>query len=114
MASDESADAFTSIVNRLEALDQKLEDRFAALDRTLDARFAAVDERFDKEHSHFQALYEASRADFNNLFDFVKASAHATNARSDQLEADNTVRFADIHAAVAALARRVSMSNHDR
>ena len=120
MAPDESADVLINVMNRLEALDRKLEDRFAALDRKLDAGFAAVDTRleqvdtrfkqidmrFDTEHSHFQALSEASRSDFKNLYDFVTASAVATNARFDQLDADLATRFADVYAAIAAVTQR--------
>jgi hypothetical protein len=37
--------------------------------------------------------------------DFVKASAVATNARFDQLDADVKTCFADVYAAIAAVSR---------
>ena len=79
MASNESADRLIDIVNRLDALDRKLDDRFAAVDR----RFEQVDQRFDKEHSFFMTLSEDSRSDVNNLYDFVrrrlKRQTHASS-----------------------------------
>jgi hypothetical protein len=102
MASNESADRLIDIVNRLDALDRKLDDRFAAVDR----RFEQVDQRFDKEHSFFMTLSEDSRSDFNNLYDFVRAQAEATDARFERLEAQHAIRFADIDTAISALMRR--------
>ena len=98
-----TSNRITTLDDRLDRLESKVDDGFAAVHK----RFESMDKRFDEQGSRSQALHEASEERFRNLYDLIESQGAKTDARFTERQKDIQANTASLHAILQNHERRL-------